>query len=1350
MTLVQQIGSERNLQEAWIKAQYFAVNNAPYFDVTEYYEYSRYIKENLLILREELLSGSYKPNAFRQIVVNKPTGEKRKLFFTSAKDCLAMIAILNVVGPMYERQMYEGSYGYRLAFAEEENKSLFKKWQEGYKTYIKRARLFLSFPSSAHYFITDIRNFYPSVRKEILLEKLSNQIDSNTYQLIEAIIYTESINAAEQLEVVSGVPTGTAIAPFLANVYLTELDRVMESMTIDYIRYVDDIIFACENQASIETLIETLLERLQELGLELNAAKTPEQSISIQEPRILLDHTRKMHYDQRFETTRDITVEEKKEANQIFSEIFLAVESDGDIRNIAGSSAALVVRFFERNELESLQNITLKLLEVGIVKPETLRIVMGTQMRIAHKHGINFRFRDFLLKCQDAEKITFLRLLPEFKEILEIEPISAILQEWTKNEDYLIRASVYNTIYQLQLSYHFPNLHQDFENEHSEYVRSRILYCLGNRTFDANQTIISEDFRFDVLSIVFALFWTIEGSWTGNPDMHDRYVDVLVQIASRRPGTEVIAWCQRLLLEKNRQEWRQVYELIPANIQNLLLECTLSQIEIGQVSSLIVSSIESEFGNEPALNSSQVLPSEGSVADTIERLTILDVDIPQFGYECSRRNYGHLSDHPEYICQIIECPDGRRATIEYIHINRILSVNAFPTLEHWWNYLDRLQNKGIVNILSKGEYSETVVFCVYEIPLELRTLFDVIQNEDANQDQLDPFRITRSIIQAMEITENEGFRFDGIVPQNVILTASNTPCKLLNLGFGLRPPNHNCAQPHCRYYQRKWELGRTTGLHFTGLSILELLLNTCPMEELQKIRSESEPDTTLANLLGTLDIGPHMRSVLGRLLQDEPNWRYQTTTALLKDLHHVADYRRNLASLEDGFSPDQCDQFTLVDYILFRFAIALRMPQISDDSSTTLEKTIFIVNNLSKHIKYLDEKYKAIFRQAVDRTTYWQMRGMGIPLRRMSPEARYLLRISKAWVDLINEVRQLIAVPIYPLDRLLAFNAMYIELSTYTQAVALKNHQGTELADLSWCGDLDPNLNWEVVFRLGKQNTTIRTVYSADALKEALQITRYVEDGSQSLLKPVTTISSLTAFLILNRLMFLDKSIPTQDTLEIVTQSEVSFEKFTSVVNKAGSFESAVATCIENKHTNTLLGEVDWKNISDFVHALPKIVPINRKSGMLIDYDALQEQGVVRMRIFPNVRKRRLSEDLGFQSPRVLTWGNMTKLGKKHRHVGIDLIKANGGYYVTSILSRPSLFIDALPISHGSFFIFLLRLRKYSNQTRIGVWMVFLVLLLIAVLSQDEHPFYVVIPAIWEPLHGLIDIILLPEKSQDV
>lgn len=293
--------------------------------------------ENLVILRHQLLNGSYSPNPYRQILVPKSNGEKRTIYFPSPKDNLVMHAVLNIIGNVFESKFVEGNLGYRLALGEKENKSIYLGWQDSYQEYISKARSFIEYQVESFYHITDIRNFHPSVNVEILLqEKIAPFIaDSRIMDLLYRLINTTSFNEDEESIAVKGLPSGAVIAPFLANVYLHELDRQMIQLTSGYIRYVDDICFICKNSASFEQSVEVLQQSLSNLQLQANAIKTKSEPITNPEP--LVEHTKKMHYDQQFGFVNEtkLQLSDRRQAIRTFSEMFLSAGSEGDVQTIA-------------------------------------------------------------------------------------------------------------------------------------------------------------------------------------------------------------------------------------------------------------------------------------------------------------------------------------------------------------------------------------------------------------------------------------------------------------------------------------------------------------------------------------------------------------------------------------------------------------------------------------------------------------------------------------------------------------------------------------------------------------------------------------------------------------------------------------------------------------------------------------------------------------------------------------------------------------------------------------------------------------------------------------------------------
>ncbi|HWX91162.1 MAG TPA: reverse transcriptase domain-containing protein [Terriglobales bacterium] len=111
----------------------------------------------------------------------------------------------------------------------------------------------------------DIRDYFASVDHDILLEKLSRLVEPRDYlfRLLEQRVRFLYHDEAGSHRAALGISFGSAMACVFANIYLTDLDRALESVpAVSYFRYADDIlILSCDRDAAIASA-ETL-----ELGL---------------------------------------------------------------------------------------------------------------------------------------------------------------------------------------------------------------------------------------------------------------------------------------------------------------------------------------------------------------------------------------------------------------------------------------------------------------------------------------------------------------------------------------------------------------------------------------------------------------------------------------------------------------------------------------------------------------------------------------------------------------------------------------------------------------------------------------------------------------------------------------------------------------------------------------------------------------------------------------------------------------------------------------------------------------------------------------------------------------------------
>ena len=122
----------------------------------------------------------------------------------------------------------------------------------------------------------DIHNYFNSISIPLLLPILSEVLadDPPLYAFFEGLL-TDG-RARVDNEIISeerGVMAGTPTSPFLANIYLREVDRHFAETGVLYARYSDDIILFAPNRETLDRHIGDLNAFLEKYRLEVNPDK---------------------------------------------------------------------------------------------------------------------------------------------------------------------------------------------------------------------------------------------------------------------------------------------------------------------------------------------------------------------------------------------------------------------------------------------------------------------------------------------------------------------------------------------------------------------------------------------------------------------------------------------------------------------------------------------------------------------------------------------------------------------------------------------------------------------------------------------------------------------------------------------------------------------------------------------------------------------------------------------------------------------------------------------------------------------------------------------------------------------
>lgn len=213
---------------------------------------------NLVQLRDELLSGAYRPGAYRTFTIYEPC--RRFISAAPYRDRVVHHALCNVIEPIFERSFIFDSYANLIGKGT--HRAL-----DRCTHYARRHR---------YVFQGDIRLFFPSIDHQILLGRLARRIrDQRVLDLAGLILdhsnpqppaefYFPGDNLFTPFERRRGLPIGNLTSQFWSNVYLNPFDWFVkrELGCRAYLRYVDDFALFGDSKRELWQWREAIIEQL--------------------------------------------------------------------------------------------------------------------------------------------------------------------------------------------------------------------------------------------------------------------------------------------------------------------------------------------------------------------------------------------------------------------------------------------------------------------------------------------------------------------------------------------------------------------------------------------------------------------------------------------------------------------------------------------------------------------------------------------------------------------------------------------------------------------------------------------------------------------------------------------------------------------------------------------------------------------------------------------------------------------------------------------------------------------------------------------------------------------------------
>jgi len=216
-------------------------------------------------LRTELLHQTYRPLRNRKKEIPKTGGKVRTLSIPSIRDRVVQGAVKLILEPIFEADFQPGSYGYRPK-------------KTTHEAVVRVADAIVR--EHTKVIDVDLKSYFDNVKHRELLNKFAARIDDNEVMRLLKLILKASGK--------KGVPQGGPLSPLASNIYLNEIDKMLEKAKavtnsdgythIEYARFADDIVILVDNFRKWDWLYKAaykrLLEELEKLDINVNTDKT--------------------------------------------------------------------------------------------------------------------------------------------------------------------------------------------------------------------------------------------------------------------------------------------------------------------------------------------------------------------------------------------------------------------------------------------------------------------------------------------------------------------------------------------------------------------------------------------------------------------------------------------------------------------------------------------------------------------------------------------------------------------------------------------------------------------------------------------------------------------------------------------------------------------------------------------------------------------------------------------------------------------------------------------------------------------------------------------------------------------
>jgi RNA-directed DNA polymerase len=257
--LIEEVCERENCRQALKRVK--ANRGNPGVDGMTVQQLPEYLKQHWPTIREQLLSGTYKPQPVKRVEIPKPDGGVRKLGIPTVLDRFIQQSVMQVLQGKWDRTFSEHSYGFRPGRSAHQAVEKAQQYiAEGYRWVVD----------------LDLEKFFDRVNHDRLMAKLAARVsDKRMLKLIRTFLTAGVMENGLVSPVDEGTPQGGPLSPLLSNIVLDELDQELEQRGLRFARYADDSNIYVRSRRAGERVMASITRLLSEkLKLKVNQQKS--------------------------------------------------------------------------------------------------------------------------------------------------------------------------------------------------------------------------------------------------------------------------------------------------------------------------------------------------------------------------------------------------------------------------------------------------------------------------------------------------------------------------------------------------------------------------------------------------------------------------------------------------------------------------------------------------------------------------------------------------------------------------------------------------------------------------------------------------------------------------------------------------------------------------------------------------------------------------------------------------------------------------------------------------------------------------------------------------------------------